>query len=87
MSSFPRLTRFGWKLALVLGGGTVFALDGCDPTVKDTVLGGLQDASTTLADTLIQAFFTKLQTDGQTTSTSTTTTLLQTAHDLIRMLA
>ena len=87
MSSFPRLTRFGWKLALVLGGGAVFALDGCDPTVKDTVLGGLQDASTTLADTLIQAFFTKLQTDGQTTSTSTTTTLLQTAHDLIRMLA
>jgi len=87
MSSLPRLTRFGWKLALVLGSGTVFALDGCDPTVKSTVLGGLQDASTTLADTLIQAFFTKLQTDGQTTTTGTTTPLLQPAHDLIRMLA
>jgi hypothetical protein len=89
MSKFPRFQRLWWRLALVLAGGGLFALDSCDPNVKSTVLSGLQDASTGLADTFIQAVFLKLQASDQTGTTTgtTTTTLLQTAHDMLRMLA
>lgn len=95
MSRFPRLERLCLRLAIVAAGGSIFALDGCDPTVKSTILTGLETASTGLADTFIQAFFLKLATDDTTgtgTTTTTTTTgssaLLQTAHDLMaQMLA
>jgi hypothetical protein len=49
-------------MALTLGGG-LLALQGCDPTVRDTVLTGVGSAATTLAGTFIQAFIESLQPD------------------------
>jgi hypothetical protein len=45
-----------WLLSAV-SGGSLLVLSGCDPTVRDTVLAGLQGATTTLVTTFIQAFF------------------------------
>jgi hypothetical protein len=45
-----------WLLSAVSGGG-LLVLSGCDPTVRDTVLSGVEGATTTLITTFIQAFF------------------------------
>ena len=47
-----------WLAALSMG--TPFILTGCDPQVRDTVLGGVQGASQTLLSTFVQAFFESL---------------------------
>lgn len=48
-------------LMVIAGAGTTFqVLEGCDPTVRETVLGGVESASTGLAATFIQAFFQTL---------------------------
>jgi hypothetical protein len=52
-------------------GGSVLVLEGCDPTVRDTVVTGVQGASTSLITTFIQAFFESLQ-DNQDDGTVTT---------------
>lgn len=63
-----------WAMALAVG-GSAFQLSGCDPTVRDTVLTGLESTTTSLADTLIAAFFISLQDDaGTTTDDGLTTT-------------
>lgn len=41
----------------------MFVLSGCDPQVKDTILSGLNTASTGLSATFIDALFQKLQAD------------------------
>ena len=64
----------GWKwVAIAASGGSLFVLDTCDPTVRDTVLSGVGSATTSLASTFIQAFFESLQqkANDQTTTTST----------------
>jgi hypothetical protein len=48
-----------WLAALSMG-GSPFVLSGCDPQVRDTVLGGVQGASQTLLSTFVQAFFESL---------------------------
>jgi len=48
-----------WYLTATAGGG-LFVLQGCDPGVRDTVLGGVEGAATTLLTTFIQAFFESL---------------------------
>lgn len=45
-----------WLLGAASGGG-LLVLGGCDPTVRETVLGGVESAATTLLTTLINAFF------------------------------
>jgi hypothetical protein len=40
--------------------GSVFVLAGCDPTVRDTVLAGVQQAATGLFTSFIAAFFESL---------------------------
>ena len=55
-----RMVRLGVCFAL---GGSVFQLSGCDPAVRDTLLAGLQATSSTLMNTLIDAFFTSLADD------------------------
>ena len=45
-----------WLISSALG-GSVFALEGCDPNVRDTVLSGVENAATTITSTVIQAFF------------------------------
>jgi hypothetical protein len=44
-----------WLLTTAAGG--LFVLSGCDPDVRDTVLGGVETAVTTLITTFVQAFF------------------------------
>ncbi len=48
-----------WLISTATG-GTVLVLEGCDPAVRDTVIGGVEGASTTLVTSLIQAFFESL---------------------------
>jgi len=38
-------------------GGSAFQLSGCDPTVRSTLLSGLEATTTTLTNALISAFF------------------------------
>lgn len=49
--------------ALLSAGGSLAVLDTCNPEVRDTVLGGVEAATTGFAATLIQAFFQGLATD------------------------
>ena len=58
--------------ATVLVGGSVLQLGSCDPTVRATLLTGLETTASTLAQTFVTAFFVSLD-DGQTTGTLTTT--------------
>jgi hypothetical protein len=60
-----------WVLLLSTSGGAL-ALQACDPGVRDTVLGGVSTAATSLATTFIQAFFQSLATDNQDNGGPTT---------------
>ena len=55
--------RFLRLMTAVAVGGSAFQLSGCDPSVRATLLTGLADTTTSLADALINAFFTNLQDD------------------------
>ena len=65
-------------MTAIAAGGTAFQLGNCDPGVRDVLLGGLQTTSTSLADTIIQAFFVSIQDEegaaagGSTTGLTTT---------------
>jgi hypothetical protein len=67
-------TRFTRLAMAVMVGGSPLALSGCDPVVRDTVLGGLESTTTSLATTIIQAYFISLQEEGGDDSGSLTTT-------------
>jgi len=56
-------------LALAIAGGSVLVLSGCDPTARDTVLSGVEGATTTLFGTFIRAFFETLQMPDTTATT------------------
>ena len=60
-----RLLR--WVAAIALG-GSVFQLGGCDPLVRSTLLAGLETTTSSLASTVIQAFFVSLADDGTGTT-------------------
>jgi len=55
-------------VAIIALGGSVFQLGGCDPLVRTTMLAGLQTTTTSLANTVIQAFFVSLADDDTTTT-------------------
>lgn len=57
MRSLSRRGRV-WLVGLAIGSPLV--LGGCDPTVRETVLGGVAEAATGLTSTFIQAFFQSL---------------------------
>ncbi len=59
-----------WMLALVAG-GSLFVLESCDTTVRDTVLTGVGTAATTLSSTFISAFIESLQSDDSEETAST----------------
>ena len=52
-----RLTRLVMAVAI---GGSAFQLSGCDPTVRDTLLLGLETTTQSLSATIISAFFLSL---------------------------
>ena len=64
-----RFTRFVVAMAV---GGSPFALSGCDPEVRSTVLSGLEVTTSSLANTLISAYFLSLD-PGDGSSSLTTT--------------
>jgi len=66
-------TRFRRFAAVLVVGGSVFQLGGCDPAVRSTILSGLESTTTSLTNTLISAFFISLE-DDEASSTSLTTT-------------
>jgi hypothetical protein len=58
------------RLLSAASGGGLLVLSGCDPTVRDTVLGGVESATTTLLTTFITAFFeTVLAPEDETVTT------------------
>jgi len=57
------------KWALLTAAGGVFVLSGCDTTVRDTVLSGVESASTVLTTTFLQAFFQSLMSQGEGAAT------------------
>jgi len=56
-------------LAVVAFGGSVFQLGGCDPTVRASLLTGLETTTQALTNTLIQTFFQSLQDNATTGGT------------------
>ena len=69
MKKFLRRGRI-WLVAASLG-GTPLVLEGCDANVRDTVLTGVEGASTTLFTTFIQAFFQSLTEEEDPNSVTT----------------
>ncbi|GJM23668.1 MAG: hypothetical protein DHS20C16_00830 [Phycisphaerae bacterium] len=61
-------------IAALLVGGSVLQLGSCDPTVRSTLLTGLEATASTLTQTFITAYFTGLQedVDGGTSGLTTT---------------
>lgn len=59
-------------LVLISTGGGLLVFDGCDPSVRSTVLSGIGSAASGLATTLIQAAVQSLSNQGQDTQTTTT---------------
>ena len=59
-------------ITTVLVGGSVFQLSGCDPTVRATLLDGLETTTSSLSSALISAFFLSLQDDSGNGSLTTT---------------
>ena len=64
-----RLMRAAITLAI---GGSALQLSGCDPTVRDTLLTGLESSTQSLSAALISAFFESLG-DGESAGGLTTT--------------
>ncbi|MCG3126733.1 MAG: hypothetical protein CHACPFDD_01586 [Phycisphaerae bacterium] len=58
--------RFRRRLALLAATGA-FVLTGCDPAVRDTVLSGVESATSGLIATFVSAFFEGLNQDTQGT--------------------
>jgi hypothetical protein len=58
------------SVATLAIGGSAFQLSGCDPAVRDTLIGGLETTTNALADSLISAFFLSVDngSDGLTTT-------------------
>lgn len=57
---YTRLWSRRWVL-LLAGTVTPLSLSGCDPTVRDTLLTGIQTSMTTLFSSVLSAFFTAIQ--------------------------
>lgn len=64
-----RLVRVAMAVAM---GGSVFQLSGCDPTVRASLITGIQSTTLGLTDTLINAFFLSLQDDSSSSGGTTT---------------
>lgn len=68
--------RVGKWLLVAAAGGSIAQVSGCDPTVRTTLLTGLEATTNSLAQTLISAFFISLQnnqgTGGSGTGLTTT---------------
>jgi len=66
-----RCLRFATAIAV---GGSAFQLSGCDPAVRDSLLGGLEETTSALSNALISAFFISLENNASSSGGSLTTT-------------
>lgn len=71
------LTRARFWLISAATGGGLFVLEGCDPAVRDTVLGGVGTAATSLSGTFIQAFIQSIQADDAETTAATVRAIVE----------
>ncbi len=64
------------RLALgCMVGGTMFQLGSCDPTVRATLLAGLEQTTATLLNTANAAFYISLQDEEESDTTTLSTGL------------
>ncbi len=68
------------KKSLLAATGSLFVLSGCDPTVRDTVLSGVQSSATVLTTTFLQAFFESLAAQDEGTATIVKAVAQQVQH-------
>jgi len=69
----------------ILVGGIALQFNGCDPTVRDTVLSGLQTSIVGLVTALINAFFSALASGVSNGSGSTTQPVVQAVFDHLKI--
>jgi putative exporter of polyketide antibiotics len=55
--------------SVLAAGSGAFVLSGCDPNVRDTVLSGVEAATTGLFTTAVAAFFQSLQSEEEIPTT------------------
>ena len=67
----PR-TRFVRALMALALGGSAFQLSGCDPSVRATLIQGLEQTTQSLSTALISAFFLSLGDDASAGGLTTT---------------
>lgn len=65
------LMRCRISLLSMAAGGSMLVLEGCDPNARETVLSGVEAATTGLFSTFISAFFQSLVTQDQAATTIT----------------
>lgn len=71
----PELKRRLVRLVMgLVVGGSMFQLGSCDPTVRATLLTGLEQTTATLLNTANSAFFISLQDDDEEADSGTLST-------------
>lgn len=70
-----------WWASLTVG-GTMLALGGCEPEVRDTVLSGVENAALGLVASFINAFFQTLN-QSEDAGMDTVRVILEHLHDVI----
>lgn len=69
MRSFLMRCRIAY--VSLAAGGSLLVLEGCDPNARETVLSGVEAATTGLFSTFIAAFFQSLISQDETATTIT----------------
>ncbi|MCG3137235.1 MAG: hypothetical protein HJJLKODD_01078 [Phycisphaerae bacterium] len=70
-----RVRKWAW-MTMLLSGGMMFQLEGCNPSVSGAWLTGLETVSQTFADTLITFLFDGLGENATTTNSTNISNLL-----------
>ena len=75
--------QFAKRWAPFLAGGLALQvnLGGCDPTVRDTVLTGIETSLTTLASAIINGFFLSLQAPTSSTTQPVVQAVFENLHN------
>lgn len=73
MKTRNRRQRFMRAMTSLAIGGSAFQLSGCDPAVRDTLLGGLEATTQGLSTALISAFFLSIDDESGSAGDLTTT--------------
>lgn len=72
-----------WAPLLIGGFALQLNLTGCDPTVREMILGGVQTSLTSMMNAIINAFFTAISTSGSSTSQPVVKAIIDTAQSWV----